>query len=98
MTAKADNIKRLLEDPNLEEAFENVRRFYLEKIEDLPLDQKNGAGALYDIRKQLYLLRQVKDDLAKAIQHGNYEDFVAAQSEQPSFLGDIRKWRHRKTV
>jgi hypothetical protein len=92
MTTKSDRVHKLLEDPDLLEAFENVRQFYLTKIEELPLDEKTGEQALYDIRKQLFLLRQVKEDLETALQDGKFEDFRAAENERPGFLGEIKKW------
>lgn len=88
MTAKADRAKALLENPDLQEAFENVRQFYLQKIEELPLEQSRGDEALYDLRKQLFLLRQVREDLEKAVEHGNLEDYYSEQKET-SILGDI---------
>lgn len=94
MTAKSDRVRNLLEDPDILEAFENVRQFYLAKIEELPLDRKTGQDALYDIRKMLFLLRQVKEDLEYAVQNGVLEDFRAEEKGQPTFLGDI-KWRRK---
>lgn len=91
MTAKADRVRKLLESPDLQEAFDNVRQFYLGLIETLPVDPENGKDALYNIREKLLLLRQVRDDLEKAIEHGNVEDFNATVNDRPTFLGEL-KW------
>jgi len=89
MTAKSDRAKQLASDPLFEEAIENVRQFYLSKIEELPLDQKAGADALYDLRKMLFLLRQVKENIVTMIEDGHLEDHKANQG--PGFLADVKR-------
>lgn len=90
MTAKADRVRHLLENEDLKEAFQNVREFYRDKIEETPVSDDT---ALLDIRKMLFLLRQVEQDLMDAVQNGNLEDFRMAEQERPPFLGDILKWK-----
>lgn len=84
MTAKSDRIQKLLEDPDLIEAFDAVRQNYLSLIENTPLSDDT---ALLDIRKMLHLLNDVKQDLVTAIEDGKLEDFNAI--EQPGNLKDL---------
>ncbi len=91
MTAKADRVRALLDNPELQDAFETVRQYWLSRIETLPLDAADGKDALYDIRKMLFLLRQVEQTLEKAVEDGNLEDFYATEQERPTFLGEL-KW------
>ncbi len=86
MTAKADRAQELIDDPLLNEAFENIRLLYLSMIEDLPLDEDKGKDALYDIRRMLHLLRAVKEDLGTMIQDGHLEDYRAAEDEREERL------------
>ena len=79
MTAKSDRIRELLADPNVEEAFENVRRYLLELFEEASSDD---IEMLQSISMRLNLLATVKADLEAAIEEGNYEDFKAQQSEE----------------
>jgi len=87
MTAKADRIQELLDDPHIQEAFENVRQKYYGLIESTPLDSERD-GALHDIRKMLQLLRDVENDLLEAIQEGHLEDHNVQQKGQ-GFLKDL---------
>lgn len=86
MTARADRIKELLNDPELQQAFKDVREKYRDLIEQTPV---SDSTALLDIRKMLHLLREVEDTLRQAIQDGHLEDFRAQEKKHP-FLGDIR--------
>ena len=79
MTAKADRIRELMDDPHIEQAFENVRRLLLELFEEAPSDD---IEMLQSISMRLNLLAAVKADLESAIEHGDYEDFKAQQSEE----------------
>ena len=88
MTAKADRVRELMQHPEMKEAFANVRQYYLELFERVPLSRENQSPEVYqDIRRMLELLKQVERDLGKMIQSGNVEDFRAAQ---PDYLGDLR--------
>ena len=84
MTDKADRIKKLMDDPDLKEAFQAVRQKYLGLIEFTPLADDT---ALLDIRKMLQLLRDVEQHLMQAISDGKLEDFRA--TEQPGSLKDL---------
>ena len=88
MTAKSDRIKALIEDPDLKQAFTDVREKYRDLIEETPV---SDATALLDIRKMLHALREVEKHLHQAIQDGHLEDFRAQEDRHP-FLGDLR-WK-----
>ena len=90
MTDKADQVKRLLENPVLQEAFENARLFYLDQLENMPINSsQDNINAVLDLKKMLRALEDVKATLHEEIQRGIYEDFQAAEEAQPAFLGDI---------
>ena len=82
MTAKSDRIEKLLEDPDLKEAFSSVREHYRDAIELTPLDD----NTVLEIRKMLHLLSEVEQDLYRAIQDGQLEDFNAAEEERHSLI------------
>lgn len=88
MTAKADRIQKLIDDPELKEAFATVREKYRDMIEDTPLGDDK---ALLDVRKMLHLLSDVEKHLHQAIQFGHLEDARANEQEGHGFLGVI-KW------
>ncbi len=92
MTAKADRAEKLIQDPELQDAFKVVREFWRDKIEETPLHAKDGDDALFDIRKMLFLLRSVEEALQTAIEDGHLEDFRAKEQEGRGFLKDIRTW------
>ena len=95
MTENADKARKLLEDPLLAEAFEQVRQGYLDRIENLPLDEDAGAGALYDIRRMLWSLQQVKEHIHQYIKDGTIVDFRA---EQKPFLGNKYHGRSERST
>ncbi len=78
MTAQSDRVKHLIENPDLKEAFDRLREFYRDKIEETPV---SDSTALLDIRKMLYLLRQVEENLHSMIEHGHLEDFRVLEQE-----------------
>lgn len=88
--SKATRCKKLLDDPELQDAFKAVRERYRDLIEETPV---SDDGALLDIRKMLHLLREVEDHLRIAVETGDLEQFRAKEQEGHGFLGDIRKWR-----
>lgn len=79
MTAKADRVRQLIEDPELNEAFDLVREKYRDLIEDTPVSDDN---ALLDIRKMLHLLRDVKAHLHQAIEDGALADFRVMEKDE----------------
>lgn len=70
--AKADRCKRLVEDPDLSEAFTQVRAAILEKIEACPIRDTEGAEKL---RLMLKLLNDVRANLVAAIEDGKMAKF-----------------------
>lgn len=93
VTAKADRVKRLLEDPDLQQAFEDVRQAILQGFSETP-PTKTEQLVLW--RERLHLLDSVKANLERAIEDGNVERFHAQEQERPPFLGDILAWRKNK--
>lgn len=85
------NAEILLGNPAYKEAITEVRQYWLSRVETLPLDAEKGEGALYDIRRMLFLLRQVEETIERYVEDGKLEDHNEAQ---PSFLGDM-KWLRR---
>ena len=81
MTDKSERIERLLNDQDLNNAFETVREYYRDKIEECPMSLDNPEP-LMDIRKMLHLLGDVKQALYTAIQDGHLEDFNAQEKER----------------
>lgn len=84
MTAKSDRVQKLVNDPDLAEAFESVRQYYRDLIEECPIDDDT---ALLDVRKMLHLLQDVRSHLMQAIQEGELEDFRS--QEQQGYLEDL---------
>lgn len=85
MTAKSDRLEKLLQDPDLKEAFENVREHYKSAMCVTPLDD-NGDTITLKLRKMLHLLDEVEHDLYQAMEHGQIEDFNAQEQEKQSLL------------
>ena len=79
MTAKADRVRRLLEDSDLQEAFENVRDVIYKLFEETPPSDKD---ALQRVRMKLEALEAVKANLERAIEDGKLEDFRAQEEER----------------
>lgn len=95
MTAESDRIRRLLEDPDLQQAFQDVR----DKLhEAFASSRTDDVEMLVDIRKRLHLLDAVEQALYVRLETGQLEDFRAAEEERPPFLGDILKWRKKQSV
>ena len=79
MTAKSDRVARLLEDPDLKQAFTDVRDALHQAFANTPTDD---AEALVNIRKYLHLIDSVEANLIRAIEDGHLEDFRAEQDGQ----------------
>ena len=90
MTAKADRIKKLVDDEDLQKAFDDVRLAIHNKIDDTPIRDTDG---LVSLRLMLHLLESVKANLMQAINQGKLEDFQA--QDKVSFLGDL-KWAKKQ--
>lgn len=79
MTAKADRIYQVVNDPDIKEAFNTVREKYRDMIEETPLD---NPEVIFDIRKMLHLLRDVETALQVAIDDGHLTDFRVLEKER----------------
>ena len=79
MTGKSDRVLRLVQDPDIKEAFQSVREYWRDKIEETPLD---NPEVLFDIRKMLHLLRDVEDALQTVIDDGHLKDYRIAEKER----------------
>lgn len=83
MTAKSDRAKELLEDPLLQEAFQNVRdAIHRGWANTKPTDHDTKE----EWHRRLFTLDSVERNLKQAIQDGKLEDFRAQQQEEE------RKW------
>lgn len=83
---RADRVAALLENPDLQQAFNDVEQRLLDLFKECPT---NDAESMVDIRKRLHLLDSVKANLHEAIKTGKLEAFRLEQEKRPSFLGDI---------
>lgn len=93
MTTKSDRIERLMEDPDLKEAFNSVRM----AIHNGWAATKPSEPELREEwHRRLFTLQSVEENLYRAIQDGKLEDYRAAEQEKLAPLGDIKLWRHRK--
>ncbi|MHC4702266.1 MAG: hypothetical protein ACYTFQ_16995 [Planctomycetota bacterium] len=95
MTERSDRIQRLLDDPDLKQAFQDVRDALHQAFE---MTSTTDAEKMLDIRKRLHLLESVEENLIQAIRDGKLEDFNAAEKERPPFLGDLVKWRMKQKM
>lgn len=91
MTAKSERIKRLMEDEDLKQAFQDVRDALHQKFATCHLDDNKG---MTDIRMMLHLTDCVEANLQRAVEDGMLEDFRA--NEGPAPLGDFKKWMSKK--
>ena len=79
MTGKSDRIQQLVDDPDLKQAFINVREYLVDMF--LRADSEDGT-ALMDIRRRINSLDAVEKDLKLAIEDGHFEDLRAAEEEE----------------
>lgn len=93
--AKAERCKRLLDDPDLKQAIQDVRDALHQAFARTPV---SDTETLVDIRKRLHLLDSVEGNLRQAIQDGQLDAFRVAEDERPPFLGDILAWRKKKRM
>lgn len=90
--SKAERCKRLLDDPDLKQAFQDVREALHQAFANAKV---SDTESLVDIRKRLHLLDSVEANLYQAVQDGQLESFRVAEQERPPFLGDLNKWRKK---
>lgn len=89
---KANRCKKLLEDPDLQQAFQDVRDALFQAFAQIP---PSDTDNLIDCRKRLHLLDSVEENLYQAIRDGKLEEFRLDEQKRPPFLGDINKWRNK---
>lgn len=77
--AKAERAQKLLNDADLTEAFENVRRAIHDRIDEVPLRDTEG---LVHLRLCLKLLTDVRANLTAALNDGKVVEFKVTQEEE----------------
>jgi hypothetical protein len=92
MTERGDRAYRLLNDPDLQQAFADVKDAILDRFGKTP---PSNTEQLIECRRLLQLLDSVEANLKRAISDGKLEDFRVQQDERPPFLGDLIKWPKR---
>ena len=83
--AKGARCKRLLEDEDLKQAFQDVRNAIHDKFEEVSSEDEK---ALVGLKQRLHILDSVKANLVKAIQDGKLES-KALDEVNVRWLGDI---------
>ena len=94
MTAQSDRIKKLLDDKDLQEAFDAVTNAIHKGWSDTP---PTDADMQQEWHRRLFTLSSVKENLYAAMQDGQYQDFLEAEKEKPAILGDILSWRKKQS-
>lgn len=89
-TARADRIKRLIEDPDFQKGFDDTRNAILQRFSETP---PSNTEQLVECRKLLQLLTSVEANLKQAISDGKLEVFEAEQ-QRTGFLQEL-KWKRR---
>ena len=85
VTAKADRCHRLLNDPDLTQAFQDVRDAIHQQFERAGYD----PDILVGLKHNLNLLDSIVANLELAIENGKLEAYSEEQ-KKVSFLGDLR--------
>ena len=75
-TDRAERAKRLLDDPMLLEGFEAVRTAIVQRWEQAPIRDKDGA---HELKLMLKLLGDVRAALVEAVNDGKVVTFNAKQ-------------------
>jgi hypothetical protein len=78
---RANRAKAILDNPMYDESFELCRLAIIDRIEKCPMSDKESAE---DLRKCLKLLRDVKANLAVALNHGKLDAFRVAEEAKRS--------------
>lgn len=89
---KGIRAQRLLDDPDLKQAFQDVRDALLKQFSNT---STTDADTMLEIRNRLHLLDSVEANLYRAIEDGHLEAFQIEEQKRPPFLGDLVKWRTR---
>jgi len=92
---KADRAKRLLNDPELKQAFQDVEDAIIRTWKES--SQEDVAGHTY-LKQALHILSSVTANLERAVSDGKLKAFRIEQEEKEvTFLGDIRGRLSRKS-
>ncbi len=91
--ARGVRCKRLLEDEDLKQAFQDVRNAIHERFEEVPVDD---GEALVKLKQRLHILDSVKANLNEALRNGKIEA-KALEEVNVSWLGDIHGRFGRKS-
>ena len=86
--SRAARCAKLLEDPDLKRAFQDVRDALHQRFEKTSV---SDGDTLLDIRKMLHLLDSVKANLVSAIEDGKLEEFHVEQQKK-RHLGELLQW------
>ena len=94
MTAQSDRIKKLLDDKDLQKAFDSVANaIHYGWANSPPTD----ADMQQEWHRRLHTLNSVKENLYEAMQADQYQDFIEVEKEKPAVLGDIVAWRLKQS-
>jgi hypothetical protein len=85
---RATKAKALLDDPDLQSAFDDVRQAIFKAIEGCPLRDQEG---LHEYRLMLKLLNDLRANLEQRVRDGKIVAF-RLKEEKPSFLGE-KRWK-----
>lgn len=81
--ARADRVQRLLDDPDLQQAFEGVKDRLMQEFAEC---SDVTEEYLIDLKRCLSMLDVVKRLLEQAVKDGKLEEYNA---NQPPILGDV---------
>lgn len=79
---RAQRVKRLLNDPELKDAFENTRTAIFQKIEQTPIRDTEG---LTQLRLCLKLLNDVRANLDQIVNDGKLAEFKIQEEKKRRF-------------
>ena len=86
--SKADRCQALLNDPDLQQAFEDTRIAIFDRFANI---KPSDADGLVECRRMLQILDSVRANLYRAIEDGKLEAYNEEQRKHP-VLGDLREW------
>ena len=90
LNERAENAKRILENPVYREAIDGLREHYRDMIENTSMVE---AKEVLEVRKMLHLLRTVEQHIEQVLKDGEFE-VLQYQEQKHTFLGDLsRGWR-----
>ena len=87
--SKADRCKALLNDPDLQQAFDDVKAAIFDKFAQI---KPSDTEKLVECRRILQILDSVKANLYRAIEDGKLAQYNEEQAKFP-ILGDLKLWK-----